>query len=124
MLNLLANACKFTENGVIELSARLTDETALSGWTFCVRDTGIGMSPEQTAGLFQPFSQADNTITRRFGGTGLGLAITRRIAHLLGGDITVESSLGVGSTFALAIPSEVAQVACDEPLTGQPRMPA
>jgi signal transduction histidine kinase len=117
LLNLLANACKFTENGVVEFSARLTDETARGGWSFSIQDTGIGMSPEQIAGLFQPFSQADHSITRRFGGTGLGLAITRRIARLLGGDISVESRLGVGSTFVLSIPWNV-QVAGDEPLAG------
>jgi len=69
-----------------------------------VADTGIGMTPEQQARLFQPFSQADETTTHRFGGTGLGLALTRHIAQLLGGDVHLQSTLGQGTTFTVRLP--------------------
>ena len=71
---------------------------------FEVADTGIGMTPEQQARLFQPFSQADETTTHRFGGTGLGLALTRHIAQLLGGDVHLQSTLGQGTTFTVRLP--------------------
>src|SRR5262249_2572979 len=85
---------------------------------FTVRDTGIGMSSEQQARLFQPFIQADPSITQQFGGTGLGLTITRRLAQLLGGDVSVESTLGEGSTFTLTIPAdyEAAKASANAPV--------
>lgn len=101
LLNLLGNAAKFTEGGTISLSARRdTDD----GVAFEVSDTGIGMTKEQTDRLFERFSQADNSTTRRFGGTGLGLALTRAFAVMVGGDISVVSEAGVGSTFTLRLP--------------------
>jgi PAS domain S-box-containing protein len=104
LFNLLSNAAKFTEAGTITLRvARETDP--VGDWLrFTVEDTGIGMSPEQVGRLFERFSQADETTTRKFGGTGLGLALSRAFARLLGGDITVSSVEGQGTTFILRVP--------------------
>lgn len=108
VLNLLANAVKFTQNGDIYLRMRL-ECAADDEWLVCeVVDTGIGISPEQLQKLFQPFTQADESTTRTFGGTGLGLTITRRIANLLGGDLTLASVLELGTTATLRIPSGMA----------------
>ncbi len=109
LFNLLSNACKFTERGVISLDA--TRETADSGeWiVFRVGDTGIGMTPEQMGKLFQEFTQADASTTRKYGGTGLGLALSRRFCRMMGGDITVASEVGTGSTFTITLPAEVGQ---------------
>jgi PAS domain S-box-containing protein len=104
LVNLLGNAKKFTESGMIDL--RITEETG-EGPNIVLRidvvDSGIGMTPEQLERLFKPFSQADDSITRKFGGTGLGLTISRRLARLLNGDISVTSEIGVGSTFTVRI---------------------
>jgi two-component system, chemotaxis family, CheB/CheR fusion protein len=97
LLNLLSNAIKFTEQGGVRISARLLPNERLL--EVAVSDTGIGISAERQACLFAPFTQADNSINRRYGGTGLGLAISRRLAEMLGGTISVESSEGQGSTF-------------------------
>lgn len=105
LINLLSNAVKFTRDGTVCLSVWLDRCDLL---VFEVRDTGIGMGEEQLKRLFQPFVQADSSMTRRFGGTGLGLAITRRIAQMLGGDVHVESVLGEGSTFRLIVPLRLA----------------
>jgi len=103
LLNLLSNACKFTKEGAVTLRAR---KVANGGhWIeFAVADTGIGMTPEQQAKLFAEFSQADATTAQRFGGTGLGLAITRKLARLMGGDVTVASEPGKGSEFTVRLP--------------------
>jgi signal transduction histidine kinase/CheY-like chemotaxis protein len=101
LFNLLSNAAKFTEHGRITLHAGRVGDRLI----FRVSDTGIGMTPEQRSKLFLAFSQADASTTRRFGGTGLGLALTRRFCQLLGGDITVESELGAGSTFTIDLPA-------------------
>jgi PAS domain S-box-containing protein len=102
LLNLLGNALKFTDHGEIELRvmpvAPVTDDTIIL--EFRVRDTGIGLSAEQSATLFQPFTQADSSTTRRYGGTGLGLSICKRLVELMGGSIRVESEAGQGSTFS------------------------
>lgn len=108
VLNLLSNACKFTKNGKIEVSFETQIKGASRELAIRVRDTGIGMSDEHMARLFQPFVQADPTITQQFGGTGLGLTITRRLAQLLGGEVSVESALGAGATFTLTIPADYA----------------
>ena len=100
LFNLLSNASKFTEDGTITLTAEVEDSALL----FRVHDTGIGMTGEQQARLFQPFVQADVSTSRKFGGTGLGLTISRRFAQMLGGDITLESEYGVGTTFTVRLP--------------------
>ena len=105
LLNLLSNSAKFTERGTITLAA-LADPDGTSV-AFSVRDTGIGMTPEQLGRLFQEFSQAEAGTYRNYGGTGLGLAVSRKLAHILGGDVLVESTPGVGSTFTFTVPREV-----------------
>jgi PAS domain S-box-containing protein len=108
LFNLLSNAAKFTEHGEVVLSARrLPGEGGADGLEFRVRDTGIGMTEEQLQRLFQRFSQADSSTTRRFGGTGLGLALTKALAHLMGGDIDVESVAGQGTTFTIRLPADL-----------------
>ena len=100
LLNYASNAVKFTERGSVVLSARAVEESDGEVVLRCeVRDTGIGIAPEQQARIFDAFEQADSSTTRRYGGTGLGLAITRRLAELMGGAVGVESALGQGSTF-------------------------
>ncbi len=111
LINILGNATKFTERGSIRVITRLLPPSWAAGapvearLEIAVIDTGIGMTEEQTASLFRPFMQADSSTARRFGGTGLGLTISKRIARLLGGEVTVESRLGAGSTFRIAIPT-------------------
>jgi signal transduction histidine kinase/ActR/RegA family two-component response regulator len=100
LFNLLGNALKFTEKGSVRLTLERADEGTLS---IRVADTGIGLTPEQREKLFQPFVQADNSTTRRFGGTGLGLSIVQRLAEAMGGGVTVESSPGVGSAFTVTM---------------------
>ncbi|HVW01313.1 MAG TPA: ATP-binding protein [Planctomycetaceae bacterium] len=102
LMNLTGNAIKFTEKGRVRLVASLVDATPAK-IRVDVIDTGIGISPEQSERLFQPFMQADSSITRRFGGTGLGLSISRHFARALGGDISVSSVPGQGSTFSVIV---------------------
>ena len=104
LLNLLSNACKFTKAGEVKLKARrLVDGR---DWIeVAVSDSGIGMTSEQQAKLFEEFTQADASTAQRFGGTGLGLAITRKLARLMGGDVTVTSEPGKGSVFTVRLPS-------------------
>jgi signal transduction histidine kinase/CheY-like chemotaxis protein len=100
VFNLLSNACKFTERGTITVEVAPREEEV----EIVVRDTGIGMTPEQVGRLFQEFSQADSSTTRKYGGTGLGLAISQRFCRMMGGDITVESEPGKGSAFTVRLP--------------------
>jgi signal transduction histidine kinase/DNA-binding response OmpR family regulator len=105
LINLIGNAIKFTESGYVLIEA--TDVTGLEPETivrFAVRDTGIGIAPERRQHLFQKFTQADSSTTRRFGGTGLGLAISRQLVTLMGGRLALSSTLDVGSTFAFSVP--------------------
>jgi signal transduction histidine kinase len=103
LFNLLSNACKFTKEGEVKLKARRFVDGR--DWIeVAVADTGIGMTPEQQAKLFEEFTQADASTAQRFGGTGLGLAITRKLAHMMGGDVTVRSEPGKGSVFTVRLP--------------------
>ena len=104
LLNLMSNANKFTERGTISVEAQHAQENGRDWITIAVADTGIGMTPEQMGRLFQEFSQADAATTRKYGGTGLGLAISKRFCQMMGGDISVESELGRGSTFTIRLP--------------------
>ena len=103
LINLASNAIKFTETGGVKVVARMVKSDIDRGIEFEVIDTGIGLTPEQRDHLFQPFQQADSSMSRKFGGTGLGLVISQRLAHLLGGGIELESAPGLGSTFTLTI---------------------
>ena len=114
LFNLLSNACKFTERGTISLTVAREAVDGRDWMVFAVGDTGIGMTPEQVSRLFEAFSQADAATTRRYGGTGLGLALSRRLCRMMGGDVTVESVAGRGSTFTIRLPAEVAG-AVEEP---------
>ena len=103
LLNLLSNACKFTKQGEVTLRVRKVVDG--HNWIeFAVADTGIGMTPEQQAKLFEEFTQADSSTARQYGGTGLGLAITRKLARMMGGDVTVTSEPGKGSVFTVRLP--------------------
>jgi PAS domain S-box-containing protein len=102
--NLLSNACKFTESGEVALVVAKHEREGQPWVQFRISDTGIGISKEVQARLFEPFVQADASVSRRYGGTGLGLAITHRLCKLLGGEVSLESELGVGSTFTVSLP--------------------
>jgi PAS domain S-box-containing protein len=129
LFNLLSNAAKFTQQGTISLSVTREprsqhemsmDDNQSDGsleeqfFVFRVRDTGIGMTPEQVENLFQAFMQADASTTRQYGGTGLGLAISRLFCQMMGGDIVVESEVGVGSTFTVYLPMRVQEPPADD----------
>src|SRR6266540_1356078 len=107
LLNLLSNAAKFTEKGIVSLQVSRESDVTGSWVVFRVRDTGIGMTPEQTAKLFQAFTQADGSTMRKYGGTGLGLALSRKFCVMMGGDINVESAPGKGSTFVVRLPGDI-----------------
>src|SRR5690606_28535727 len=109
LFNLLSNASKFTQNGLIQLTCERQARSAGDEVIFRVTDSGIGMNEEQLSRLFQDFTQADSSTTRKHGGTGLGLAISRRFCQMMGGDITVTSEVGKGSTFTVVLPASVQQ---------------
>jgi signal transduction histidine kinase/DNA-binding response OmpR family regulator len=116
LFNLLSNASKFTHNGEVKLTIEQQVIKTKTGESqkflhFIVQDTGIGMKPEHCKKLFQAFSQADSSTTRKYGGTGLGLAITQNFINMMGGEVTVASEYGVGSTFTLKLPQITRQVA-------------
>ncbi len=126
-INLIGNAIKFTEQGEVLVEMRLQSNAGTRDRVICcVTDTGIGILPEKQATIFNPFSQEDTSITRRFGGTGLGLTISARLVSLMGGSMHVESTPGVGSTFSFVLELERAQVAAApaprvvEALSGKP----
>jgi signal transduction histidine kinase len=104
LLNLASNANKFTEKGIVTIAAHQAHENGRDWITLAVTDTGIGMTPEQMGKLFQEFSQASSATASKYGGTGLGLVISRRFCQMMGGDITVESEPGRGSTFTIRLP--------------------
>jgi len=106
ILNLLSNACKFTERGTVSLTVHPSRSDNDDCILISVVDTGIGMTSEQLSRLFQEFSQADSSTTRKYGGTGLGLAISDRLCRLMGGSIDVESKPGIGTTFNVRLPTE------------------
>ena len=102
--NFISNALKFTPQGEVRISARLVEGDRVR---FSVADTGIGIAPEFLGALFNDFSQVDSPIQKRLRGTGLGLALSRRLAQLLGGDVEVQSTPGVGSTFSVVVPVQI-----------------
>jgi signal transduction histidine kinase/CheY-like chemotaxis protein len=109
LVNLAGNAVKFTPGGSVSIDLELLEETTDRVSIRCsVRDTGIGIPADRMSALFQPFSQIDNSTTRQFGGTGLGLSISQRLVEMMGGTITVDSTVGVGSTFSFTLPFEIA----------------
>ena len=112
LLNLLSNANKFTSNGVITLRVERRPSSYVC---FQVSDTGVGMTEEQIGRIFEAFSQADSSTTRRFGGTGLGLAITRHFCAMLGGEVSVKSTPGIGSTFTITLPDQSVPAAAPLP---------
>ncbi|QDU99194.1 PAS domain-containing sensor histidine kinase [Lignipirellula cremea] len=119
LLNLLSNACKFTEKGQVTLSVNQVAHGDRDWIEFRVQDSGIGLTDEQSARLFQPFTQADASTTRKFGGTGLGLAITKKLCESMGGQINLESKLGEGSTFTIRLPVYIAPTTAGESISGQ-----
>jgi signal transduction histidine kinase len=108
VLNLVGNACKFTREGVVKVTARRETESGVDVIRVAVADTGIGMTPDQVERLFQAFSQVDSSIGRKYGGTGLGLAISQKLCRAMGGQITVQSTPGVGSTFTMTLKAVLA----------------
>jgi len=106
LFNLLSNAAKFTKAGTITLTVRREKRDGGDWFVMAVSDTGIGIPPDKLDKVFEEFSQADESTTRDFGGTGLGLSLTRQLCQMMGGDILLESEVGVGSTFTIQLPTE------------------
>jgi GAF domain-containing protein/CheY-like chemotaxis protein len=119
LFNLLSNACKFTDRGTVSLAVAREAADGQDWMVFSVSDTGIGMTAEQLAKLFEAFTQADAATTRRYGGTGLGLALSRRLCRMMGGDVTVESEAGRGSTFTVRLPAHVADGVEEPTMSGE-----
>jgi signal transduction histidine kinase len=116
LLNLLSNAAKFTRAGTIVLDVSPCLVDGRSSIAFTVTDTGVGMTPDQASKVFDPFTQADVTTTRKYGGTGLGLALVARFCRLMGGEVAVDSQLNVGSRFSVRLPIEVASEMAESPV--------
>jgi signal transduction histidine kinase/ActR/RegA family two-component response regulator len=116
LLNLLSNAAKFTHNGRISIQVKRFEENNSEKIIFAVSDTGIGLSKKETIKIFDAFTQADSSTTREYGGTGLGLAISRNFCQLMGGDLTVTSEKGKGSTFTILLPVKVKAITSEEEL--------
>jgi hypothetical protein len=123
ILNLLAKACKFTTDGEVAIEVARERQGAGDVIRFTVRDTGIGMTSEQMSKLFQEFSQADSSTTRRFGGTGLGLAISRRLCQAMGGDIALVSEPGQGTTATVRLPAHQDGAPAAQPKPQTARVP-
>ena len=116
LAHLLGNAVKFTETGTVTLRAKtLEDFGNTTLLRFEVHDTGIGIPKEKQAAIFEPFTQADDSITRKYGGTGLGTTIARHLVGLMGGKIGVESEEGIGTTFAITFPVHNSQIKQEVP---------
>ncbi|HEV7767492.1 MAG TPA: ATP-binding protein, partial [Thermoanaerobaculia bacterium] len=124
LFNLVSNATKFTHGGEIHIEAERRSMDGIDWITFCVSDTGIGLSSEQIVRLFQSFTQADASTTRKFGGTGLGLALTRRFCQMMSGDVTVVSELGKGSVFTIKLPAIVNELIPESSIEDLPPPPA
>ncbi len=107
LFNLLSNACKFTENGTVQMDVTRQEDQGRAWVNLQISDTGIGMTPEQVGRLFQPFTQADASTTRKYGGTGLGLTISKRFCEMMGGEISVRSEPDKGSVFTVRLPLSV-----------------
>ena len=118
LVNLLGNAVKFTARGTVQISVTVTAKSEERQLVSCeVSDSGIGISSDVISNLFRPFVQADSTTTRRFGGTGLGLAIAKQLVELMGGAISIQSTVGVGSTFTFSVPLDLRPIDTSVPLT-------
>ncbi len=120
IMNLVGNAIKFTEQGSVSIITELSGQSESPQIKINIVDTGIGMTVDQQARIFESFTQADSTTTRKFGGTGLGLSISRRLAESMGGELTVDSATGVGSTFTVTLPicqTDLQQLVSQEDLT-------
>jgi signal transduction histidine kinase/DNA-binding response OmpR family regulator len=120
LLNLLSNAAKFTHEGTVVLRAARSSHDGVDWLTFSVRDSGIGIPADKIGRVFEEFGQADDTTTRDYGGTGLGLPISRRFCQMLGGDLTVESQPGAGSTFTIRVPAVLPGAAPAEQVVAEP----
>ena len=113
LFNLLSNAAKFTHEGTVTLHVTRTEQAGVNWLTFAVSDTGIGIAEDKIEHVFEEFAQADDSTTRDYGGTGLGLAISKRFCNLLGGDLSLYSTLGEGSTFTIRIPAILPETKAD-----------
>jgi signal transduction histidine kinase len=116
LLNVLSNAAKFTRAGTIVLDVQSSVAGGCPSIVFTVTDTGVGMTPEQASKVFDPFTQADVTTTRKYGGTGLGLALVSRFCRLMGGDVALDSQPNVGSRFTVRLPLDVGSAVAEAPV--------